>query len=159
MNEVSKGTEGIGIDLLSENIRQSIVGVENLHAENRRLSAQIGSLESTKLRLESEAQFLRLALDSERAERRHYHSLANEIITRLDVVGRTVDDVVQRAQHEVNSKRKEQPSGELAELRIPNFLKQAITKDGPAEPKAERSQARPTAAEGRNIRTVHAQQG
>ena len=79
-------------DPLTERIRESIIGVENLRAENRRLSDQVKSLERTKLQLESEVQSLKLALDRERAERRHYHSLANEIVTRLDVVGQTIDE-------------------------------------------------------------------
>jgi predicted RNase H-like nuclease (RuvC/YqgF family) len=81
-------------DPLTEKIRESILGVENLRAENHRLTEQIRSLEAANLQLESEVQSVKFTLDQERAERRHYHSLANEIITRLDVVGQTIDDVV-----------------------------------------------------------------
>ena len=79
-------------DPLTDRIRESILGVENLRAENRRLTDQVKSLEGTNLQLESEVQSLKLALDHERAERQHYHSLANEIVTRLDVVGQTFDE-------------------------------------------------------------------
>jgi hypothetical protein len=66
---------------------------------------------------------LKLALDHEQAERRHYHSLANEIITRLDVVGQTIDDVVKRAEHDVYRQRRENPRAELPEAELPTFLK------------------------------------
>ena len=69
---------------------------------------QVKSIEGHNLQLESELQLLKLALDHERAERRHYHSLANEIITRLDVVGQTIDG---------------KPRAELPEVELPTFLK------------------------------------
>ena len=78
-------------DPLAAKIRDSILGVENLRGENRRLADEIKDLEVTNLQLESEIQSLKLTLEQERAERRHYHSLANEIITRLDMVARTVE--------------------------------------------------------------------
>ena len=114
-------------DPLTERIRESIVGVENLRAENRRLSDQVKSLEGTKLQLESEVQSLKLALDHERTERRYYHSLANEIVTRLDVVGQTIDEVVKRADQEVYRQRRENPRAELPDIKVPTFLKKAET--------------------------------
>ena len=110
-------------DPLTERIRESILGVENLRAENRRLTDQVKSREGDKLQLESEVQSLKLALDHERGERRHYHSLANEIITRLDVVGQTIDDVVKRAEHDAYRQRREKPRAELPEAELPTFLK------------------------------------
>ena len=41
-------------DPLTDRIRESILGVENLRAENRRLTDQVKSLEGTNLQLESE---------------------------------------------------------------------------------------------------------
>ena len=114
-------------DPLTERIRESIIGVENLRAENRRLSDQVKSLEGTKLQLESEVQLLKLALDHERTERRHYHSLANEIVTRLDVVGQTIDEVVKRADQEVYRQRRENPRAELPDIKVPTFLKKVET--------------------------------
>jgi hypothetical protein len=87
------------------------------------LTDQAKSLEATNLQLESEVQSLKLTLEQERAERRHYHSLANEIITRLDVVGQTIDDVVRRAEQEVYRQRRESPRTDLPEVEMPNFLK------------------------------------
>ena len=75
------------------------------------------------LRLESEIQSLKLTLEQERAERRHYHSLANEIITRLDVVACTIDDVVKRAEQEVCSQRSKTPGAKLADVEAPSFRK------------------------------------
>ena len=92
-------------DPLAAKIRDSILGVENLRNENRRLADEINDLEVTNLQLESEIQSLKLTLEQERGERRHYHSLANEIITRLDVVARTVDDVVKRAEQDYGQDR------------------------------------------------------
>src|SRR5437016_3513191 len=46
---------------------------------------------------------------NERTERRYYHSLANEIITRLDVVSQTIDSVVRRAEQNTNRQRKDPP--------------------------------------------------
>jgi chromosome segregation ATPase len=109
-------------DPLTERIRESIRGVENLRAENRELIDKVTSLETTNLQLESEVQSLKRALDEERAERRHYHSLANEIITRLDVVGQTIDDVVKRAEQERYRQRRENPRAELPEAELPTFL-------------------------------------
>jgi chromosome segregation ATPase len=110
-------------DPLTEKIRESILGVENLRDENQRLTDQVKSLEATNLHLESEVQSLKLSLDQERAERRHYHSLANEIITRLDVVGQTIDDVVKRAEQETYRQRREAPRADLPEVEMPTFLK------------------------------------
>jgi chromosome segregation ATPase len=110
-------------DPLTDRIRQYILGVENIRTENSRLGDRLRSLETTNLQLESEVQSLKLSLDEERAERRHYHSLANEIITRLDVVGQTIDDVVMRAEQETSRQRKKSPRADLAEVEIPTFLK------------------------------------
>ena len=109
-------------DPLADKIRDSILGVENLRGENRRLADEIKDLEVTNLRLETEIQSLKLKLEQEREERRHYHSLANEIITRLDVVARTVDDVVKRAEQEVCRQRKT-PGANLPNVEAPSFLK------------------------------------
>ena len=110
-------------DPLTEKIRESIIGVEKLRAENRELTDKVTSLETTNLQLENEVRSLKRALDDERAERRHYHSLANEIITRLDVIGQTIDDVVKRAEHDVYRQRRENPRAELPEAELPTFLK------------------------------------
>lgn len=127
MNNVPTKAEVESGDPLTDQIRQSILGVENLRAENRRLTDQVKSLEGRNLQLESEVQSLKLALDHERAERRHYHSLANEIITRLDVVGQTIDDVVKRAEQETYRQRRENPRAELPEVKTPTFLKKVET--------------------------------
>jgi hypothetical protein len=110
-------------DPLAAKIRDSILGVENLRNENRRLADEINDLEVTNLQLESEIQSLKLTLEQERAERRHYHSLANEIITRLDVVAPTVDDVVKRAEQEVCRQSSKPPGAKLPDVEAPNFLK------------------------------------
>jgi hypothetical protein len=110
-------------DLLTEKIRDSILGVETLRAENRTLADQVESLETANLQLDSQLQSLKLSLEQERAERRHYHSLANEIITRLDVVGNTIDDVVRRAEQETYRQRRENARSELPEGEMPSLLK------------------------------------
>jgi predicted RNase H-like nuclease (RuvC/YqgF family) len=110
-------------DPLVARIRDSILGVENLRGENSRLADKIKDLEVTNLQLESEIQSLKLTLEQERVERRHYHSLANEIITRLDVVAQTVDDVVRRAEQEVSRQRREPPGAKLPDVEAPSFLK------------------------------------
>ena len=120
------------VDPLADKIRESILGVENLRAENARLANQVNGLERANLQLESEVQSLKLTLEHERSERRHYHSLANEIITRLDVVGQTIDDVVRRAEQEVYRQRKESPRAELPEVKVPAFLKEKNGGDGVA---------------------------
>ena len=111
------------VNSLTETIRESILGVENLRTENRRLTDKLRLLEGKKFQLESEVQSLKLALDHEQSERRHYHSLTNEIITRFDVVGQTIDDVVKRAEHDVYRQRRENPRAELPEAELPTFLK------------------------------------
>ena len=118
-------------DPLAAKIRDSILGVENLRTENRRLADEIKDLEVTNIHLESEIQSLKLTLEQERAERRHYHSLANEIITRLDMVARTVDDVVKRAEQEVSRQRRETPGAKLPDVEAPSFLKmvEALTNE------------------------------
>jgi predicted RNase H-like nuclease (RuvC/YqgF family) len=96
VNNVPMKAELEIVDSLTETIQNSILGVENLRTENRRLKDKLESLEGDTFQLENEVRSLKLALDHEQGERRHYHSLANEIITRLDVAGRTIDDVVSR---------------------------------------------------------------
>jgi chromosome segregation ATPase len=125
-------------DPLTEKIRESIIGVEKLRAENRELTDKITSLETTNLQLENEVRSLKRALDDERAERRHYHSLANEIITRLDVVGQTIDDVVKRAEQETYRQRRESPRAELPEVELPTFLQkvEALVNGHGEKPKA-----------------------
>src|SRR6516162_2573053 len=110
-------------DPLAAKIRDSILGVETLRGENRRLADEIKDLEVTNLQLESEIQSLKLTLEQERAERRHYHSLANEIVTRLDVVARTVDDVVKRAEQEVYRQPSKTPGTKLPDVEAPSFRK------------------------------------
>ena len=111
------------VDWLGEKICNSISGIENLRAENQSLTNQLKSLEANNFQLESEVRSLTLALDNEQAERRHYHSLANEIITRFDVVGQTIDDVVKRAEQDAYRQRRENPHAELPEAELPTFLK------------------------------------
>jgi chromosome segregation ATPase len=122
IKNVPMKADGEAGDPLTEKIRDSILGVENLRTENRRLTDQIKSLETTNLQLESEVQSLKITLEQERAERRHYHSLANEIITRLDVVGQTIHDVVKRAEQETYRQRREHPRAELPDIKVPSFL-------------------------------------
>jgi len=110
-------------DPLAAKIRDSILGVESLRGQNRRLADEIKDLEVANLQLETEIQSLKLTLEQERAERRHYHSLANEIITRLDVVACTIDDVVKRAEQEVCSQRSKTPGAKLPDVEAPSFLK------------------------------------
>ena len=114
-----------GADPLSDKIRESILALENLRAENLRLTDEIRILEHSKLAFESEVQSLKVAIENERAERRHYNSLANEIVTRLDVVGHTIEDVVKRAEQEVYRQRRENPRAELPDIKVPTFLKKA----------------------------------
>jgi hypothetical protein len=130
VNNVPLKAEVELVDSLTERIRESVLGVENLRTENRRLTDKLKALETNNLQLESEVQSLILALDQERAERRHYHSVANEIVTRLDIVGQTIDDVVKRAEHDVYRQRRENPRPELPEAELPTFLKKV---DGPSE--------------------------
>ena len=138
VKSVSTNTDLQSGDPLTEKIRESILGVENLREENRRLTDRVKSLEATNLHLESEVQSLKLSLDQERAERRHYHSLANEIITRLDVVGQTIDDVVKRAEQETYRQRRESPRAELPDIELPTFLKrvEALVNGQGEKPKA-----------------------
>ena len=105
-------------DPLSDKIRESILALENLRAENLRLTDEIRILEHSKLAFESEVQSLKVAIENERAERRHYNSLANDIVTRLDVVGHTIEDVVKRAEQEVYRQRRENPRAELPEIKV-----------------------------------------
>ena len=46
-------TEVTDFDPLAEKIRDSILGVETLRAENRRLTEHINAIETTKLQLET----------------------------------------------------------------------------------------------------------
>jgi hypothetical protein len=55
---------GIG-DPLAGKIRDSILGVEKLRSENRRLTDEIKDLEVTTLQLESEIQSLKLTLEQD----------------------------------------------------------------------------------------------
>jgi len=136
VNNVPMKAELELVDSLTEKIRESVLGVENLRTENRRLTDKLRSLEANNFQLENEVRSLKLALDHEQSERRHYHSLANEIITRFDVVGQTIDDVVKRVEHD--RQRRKNPRPELPEAELPTFLKKVeALVNGPGEkPKA-----------------------
>ena len=123
VKDVQRNTEANEPDALAEKIRQSMIAVEHILAEKVRLTEQLEILERTNLSLESEVESLKLAVEIERAERRHYHSLANEIVTRLDVVGQTIDEVVKRADQEVYRQRRENPRAELPDIKVPSFLR------------------------------------
>ena len=132
VNDVPMKAELELVDSLTEKIRESVLGVENLRTENRRLTDKLRSLEANNFQLENEVRSLKLALDHEQSERRHYHSLANEIITRFDVVGQTIDDVVKRVEHD--RQRRENPRAELPEAELPTFLKKVeALVNGPGE--------------------------
>jgi hypothetical protein len=122
---------------LDEAITVAMRGMQELREQNARLRASNNELEHRHPVLEREIATLKAQLDNERNERRHYHSLANELITRIDIVVRTVDGVVQCAQHVVHSMREEESRADLPELIIPAFLKQRMVADDPAEPKAD----------------------
>ena len=98
-----------------------MLAVEKIRVENIRLTEQLTSLERSKLALESEVESLKVAVENERTERRYYHSLANEIITRLDVVGQTIDAVVRRAEQDTQRQQKDPPA-ELPDVNVPSFL-------------------------------------
>jgi chromosome segregation ATPase len=137
-------------DDLADQIAGAMRGMHELREENATLRSRNDELEHHRSVLESEVASLKAQLDNERNERRHYHSLANEIITRLDVVGRTVDDVVQSAHHEVQRQRRDSPHGDVPELNIPQFLKQPTSANAEAEPQAD-------APARTNIRPIQAQ--
>ena len=61
MNEIATRAED-GADPLGEKIRDYILGVENIRAENHRLLDHIATLETANLALESEVRSLNLAL-------------------------------------------------------------------------------------------------
>ena len=65
-------------DALAEKIRDSMMAVEKIRAENIRLTEHRTSLERSKLALESEVESLKVAVENERTERRYYHSLATK---------------------------------------------------------------------------------
>jgi hypothetical protein len=115
-----------------------MIAVENIRAEKLRLTEQLKILEHANLSLESEVESLKLAVENERAERRHYHSLANEIVTRLDIVGQTIDEVVKRADQEVYRQRTENPRAELPDIKVPSFLRKV---EAPIGGPGERGQA------------------
>ena len=119
-------------DALAESIKRSMIEVHNLRAENGALGAEVERLERANLILESEFASLKLQLEQERAERRHYHSLANEIITRLDVVQGTIEDVVKRAEQETYRQRRENPRADVPPLKIPGFLERGPNGDASA---------------------------
>jgi hypothetical protein len=125
---------------LDKAIAVAMRGMQELRQENARLRARNNELEHRSPDLEREIVSLKAQLDSERNERRHYYSLANELVTRIDVVVRTVGDVVQRAQHGVQSMRKEYPCAEVTELKIPAYLNQPILTYPRGEPTAEKPQ-------------------
>jgi hypothetical protein len=120
---------------LDDAIAVAMRGMHELREQNARLRARNNELEHRNPVLEMEIASLKAQLESERSERRHYHSLANEIITRIGVIVSTVDDVVQRA----CSMRNEQSHADLPELIIPAFLKQRTDAPSQADAHADGS--------------------
>ena len=93
-----------GADPLSDKIRESILALENLRAENVRLTDEIRILEHSKLAFESEVQSLKVAIENERAEQ------------------------------EVYRQRRENPRAELPEIKVPSFLQKVeVLMNGPGE--------------------------
>jgi hypothetical protein len=112
-------------------------GMHELREENATLRHHNDELEDRCYVLQLEITSLKVQIDNERTKRQHYHSLANEFMTRLDVIGRTIDDVVQRAQQrEFDSTCKELPGAKVTELRIPADLNQPLISYPCAEPMA-----------------------
>jgi hypothetical protein len=120
-------------DDLDQAIAVAMLGMHKLREENARLRARNNELEHRGPVMEAEIVNLKEQLKNERSERQHYHSLANEIITRIDVVVCTVDDVVQRAY----SMCKDQPYADLPALKIPAFLKRSTAAADHAEPQIQ----------------------
>ena len=120
MNQIAK-ISGVSDDLAGA-IANAMRGMHELRDETAMLRARNDELEHGRSVLESEIAGLRSQLDHECNERRHYQSLATEAMTRLEVVSRTVDDVIQHAQQEAHRQRKEYTHGEVAELKAPQFL-------------------------------------
>lgn len=115
-------------------------GMHALREDNAALGEEVNRLEMENISLSSQVETLKIQLEAEKAERRHYHSLANEIITRLDIVGRTVDDVVKRAEQEVYRQRRESPKAEVPELeKMPERLQAFI--NGSTQPTTEQREA------------------
>ena len=75
----------VAIDQLIDKLQKAIAAVEALRIEKvnvpervkMRLAEQVKSLEHDNLVLKNEVESLRTAVEDERAERRHYHSLAS----------------------------------------------------------------------------------
>ena len=82
---ISPTQKDLVIHKLIDKIQMAIETIENLRVEKvslaervkMRLAEEVKSLEHDNLVLKSEAESLRLAVEDERAERRHYHSLAS----------------------------------------------------------------------------------
>lgn len=121
-------------DPLTEAAKAHVAGIERLKAEIADLRFDLASVQTHVAVIESENASLKAQLDKEKAERRHYNSLANEIITRLDIVGKTVDDVVSKAHHEVARIKREMPNSEVPPINVPNFL---LAINGSAEQQGE----------------------
>ena len=123
---------------LSETVRDSILAVDVLCAENLRLKDQVKLLGRSNLVFETELQSLKLAVEAERNERRQYQSVCDEIMNGLEVVGRAVEEVVRQAEQEVSRQRRENPRCELPDLKAPTFLQrlEAVLSGAPKDPTA-----------------------
>jgi hypothetical protein len=102
------------------------------------LTDQVRSLETNNLQLESEVRSLKLALDHEKSERRHYQFPRQRDHHPARCGRPDLDDVVKRAEHDVYRKRRETPRAELPEAELPTFLRKVeALVNGPGEkPKA-----------------------
>ena len=70
---------------------------EAMREEISSMHAKITDLEGENIRLESEVECLKIQLEGERNERRHYHQYAASITTSLSNVTKIIDDVLAQA--------------------------------------------------------------
>lgn len=95
-------------------------GVGELRDENAQLKADKQELERANLQLKAENETLRKCLDAERAERGYYQRFAVEASTLMNLVTKTCDEVMEKANQAAMHER---PAiANLPEVEIPKFL-------------------------------------
>jgi hypothetical protein len=118
---------------LGKQIEAALIAVDGLRAETGDLREQVRRLEAENARLLTDNELLRNVVESERAERRHHHSLANELVTRLDVVRTTIDSIIRAAEKEAHRKRLAPTDEQQQELiNATKFLESISLKEEPS---------------------------
>jgi len=122
----------------SDNLQSAARYVQGLRDEVATMHARNMDLERDNNMLYSEVQCLKLQLEAERTERRHYHQYATSVTTSFDVVVRVIEDALARA---VQHARAPDDGKGAPEIKMPDNLQKWLSRGQIDEPESAQQAA------------------